>query len=65
MTTIVRRNEMYILIEKDGEISHIDEMPDHVSWDCWPKCLKIELYSGPDYQILELKKEGWKEVTMR
>jgi len=50
---------MYLLIEQDGTLSEVETLPDSISWDCWPKAVKIELYAGPDYCLYELKEEGW------
>ena len=53
---------MYLLIDEDGTIDEVDSLPESISWDCWPKTIKIELYAGPDCSAFELTKDGWKEI---
>lgn len=53
---------MYLLFEQDGSIMEVDDLPEGVSWDCWPRAVKIELYAGPDYSAFELTEDGWREL---
>lgn len=53
---------MYLLIDEDGDITNHDDLPSDVSWDCWPKAIKIELYAGPDCSAFKLTEDGWKEI---
>ena len=53
---------MYLLVDQDGTVTSVDDLPEYVSWDCWPKAIKIELYSGPDVSAFVLSKDGWEEI---
>ena len=53
---------MYLLFDQDGTVTQVASLPDGVSWDCWPRAIKIELYAGPDVEAFELKESGWQEV---
>lgn len=54
---------MYLLIEEDGDVTEADELPDNVSWDCWPTVIRIALYAGPDYETFKLVEGGWAKIT--
>jgi len=53
---------MYLLIDEDGTVKEAQSLPDSISWDCWPRAIKIDLYAGPDLDIFELKSSGWQKV---
>ena len=53
---------MYILFDEDGSVWEVDELPDEVSWDTWPKVVRITLYSGPDVEAFEFTENGWQTV---
>ena len=44
----------YLLIQDDGETEISNHLPQGVSWDTWPKCVKID--SGCAYNLTE---NGW------
>ncbi|MEE9459636.1 MAG: hypothetical protein V3V84_07735 [Candidatus Bathyarchaeia archaeon] len=53
---------MYLLFDQDGNVTEHDNLPDYVSWDCWPTAVKIELHAGPDHTAFRLTEGGWKEI---
>ena len=53
---------MYLLIDEDGVVTEVDELPINISWDCWPKAIEIKLYAGPDCEAFELTSDGWKAI---
>lgn len=53
---------MYLLTEEDGSVKQVDILPKAISWDCWPKAIKIELYHGPDVSAFKLTQDGWVEL---
>jgi hypothetical protein len=53
---------MYILFDEYGAITEHDELPDHVSWDSWPRAIKIELNAFGGHTAFELTNNGWEEI---
>jgi hypothetical protein len=45
---------MYLLIDQDGGVTEVDEMPSGATYGEWPKIIKIALYYGPDIEAFVL-----------
>ena len=53
---------MYLFIEEDGDVTQSDVMPENLSYDCWPRVIKVELYAGPDHSAFKMTEGGWEEI---